>query len=382
MLFLGHHLYSIYRKCLPRHAFIKTMHFLQWENHAQNCPKAVRTCALAEYGCTKEEVSPSLQCILRLMTVHVLLCTSSPSFYQMSLQEWNRHNLQQLGYHNQLLMKLLPLSTKKEGLLLNSTACMVDSVADGVKEDGTSGVPVKIQSVHDLRHKEILDQMADIDLVNMVRRLDSQKSILEEKVASKDRRIQELESKVSELEETVRKVDKKQEDFGFRLMLEESHSYLGEMIWRIPNFRQRQEDAKSNKFSSIYSLPFYSSRYGYKMCLRLYPYGDGSGKGTHLSLFLVIMRGEYDDILEWPFRHKVTFQLLNLKSGQKDVVDAFRADPESSSFKKPVSDMNVATGCPRFAPLDALYTQGFVANDTIFLRAKVESYNGSKLGPF
>jgi uncharacterized coiled-coil protein SlyX len=315
----------------------------------------MKTCALAEYGCTKEE---------------------------MSLQEWNRHNLQQLGYHNQLLMKLLSLSTNKEGLLLNSTACMVDCVADGVKEDGTSGVPVKIQSVHDLRHKEILDQMADIDLVNMVRRLDSQKSTLEEKVASKDRRIQELERKVSELEETVRKVDKKQEDFGFRLMLEESHSYLGEMIWRIPNFRQRQEDAKSNKFSSIYSLPFYSSRYGYKMCLRLYPYGDGSGKGTHLSLFLVIMRGEYDDILEWPFRHKVTFQLLNLKSGQKDVVDAFRADPESSSFKKPVSDMNVATGCPRFAPLDALYTQGFVANDTIFLRAKVESYNGSKLGPF
>ena len=180
----------------------------------------------------------------------------------------------------------------------------------------------------------------------------------------------------------VRKVDKKQEDFGFRLMLEESHSYLGEMIWRIPNFRQRQEDAKSNKFSSIYSLPFYSSRYGYKMCLRLYPYGDGSGKGTHLSLFLVIMRGEYDDILEWPFRHKVTFQLLNLKSGQKDVVDSFRADPESSSFKKPVSDMNVATGCPRFAPLDSLYSQGFVVNDTIFLRAKVESYNGSKLGPF
>ena len=176
-------------------------------------------------------------------------------------------------------------------------------------------------------------------------------------------------------------VKKSQDSLRIPLVLEEIPSYDGELIWRIPNFKQRQEDVKSQKSSSIYSPPFYTCRYGYKMCLRLYPYGDGSGKGTHLSLFIVIMRGEYDDILEWPYRHKVTFQLLNLKGG-KDIIDAFRADPESSSFKKPVSDMNVATGCPHFAQLDTLQSQGLVANDTVYIRAKVEPYNGSKLGPF
>lgn len=50
---------------------------------------------------------------------------------------------------------------------------------------------------------------------------------------------------------------------------------------------------------------FYTAKYGYKLCLRLYLNGDGSGKKTHLSLFIVIMRGEYDALLPWPFRNKV-----------------------------------------------------------------------------
>lgn len=50
---------------------------------------------------------------------------------------------------------------------------------------------------------------------------------------------------------------------------------------------------------------FYTAKYGYKLCLRLYLNGDGTGKRTHLSLFIVIMRGEYDALLSWPFRNKV-----------------------------------------------------------------------------
>jgi len=29
------------------------------------------------------------------------------------------------------------------------------------------------------------------------------------------------------------------------------------------------------------------------------------GKGTHVSLFFVVMRGAYDALLKWPFRQKV-----------------------------------------------------------------------------
>jgi len=42
------------------------------------------------------------------------------------------------------------------------------------------------------------------------------------------------------------------------------------------------------------------------MCARLYLNGDGMGKGTHVSLFFVIMRGAYDALLKWPFKQKVS----------------------------------------------------------------------------
>ena len=49
------------------------------------------------------------------------------------------------------------------------------------------------------------------------------------------------------------------------------------------------------------SPPFYIKE-GYKMCLAVYPNGIGKGEGTHVSLSLVLMKGEFDDQLEWPIR--------------------------------------------------------------------------------
>ena len=45
------------------------------------------------------------------------------------------------------------------------------------------------------------------------------------------------------------------------------------------------------------------------MCVRVYLDGDGIGRGTHLSVVLVLMHGEYDTLLQWPFRQQVTVTL-------------------------------------------------------------------------
>ena len=47
-----------------------------------------------------------------------------------------------------------------------------------------------------------------------------------------------------------------------------------------------------------HSPPFYYME-GYKMCLSVYANGVGAGAGTHVSLGLVLLRGELDDQLEW-----------------------------------------------------------------------------------
>lgn len=108
------------------------------------------------------------------------------------------------------------------------------------------------------------------------------------------------------------------------------------------------------------------------MCARCYLNGDGMGKGTHFSLFFVVMRGLYDALLRWPFRQRVTMTLLN-QSGSRHVSDTFRPDVRSSSFQRPVNrDMNIASGCPRFIRLEEFLHGGFIKEDCIFIKVVVD----------
>ena len=195
---------------------------------------------------------------------------------------------------------------------------------------------------------------------------------LKKQLAAKESQIRHLQDKLQQIETTVLAKTTENEDRDFRLSLMENSNYDGTMVWKIPQFTQRMEDARTGKYTSIFSLPFYSGRYGYKMCLRLYILGDGIGKGSHMSLFFVLMKGEFDNILQWPFTHKVTFKLIN-QCGGRDVVDIFQPDPLSSSFQKPKTDMNIASGCPRFVSLNELMQNGFIVDDTIFIKVKVDT---------
>ena len=47
------------------------------------------------------------------------------------------------------------------------------------------------------------------------------------------------------------------------------------------------------------------------MCLSVHLYGTGAGTGTHVSVHLNIMKGEFDDQLSWPFLGEITVQLVN-----------------------------------------------------------------------
>ena len=154
----------------------------------------------------------------------------------------------------------------------------------------------------------------------------------------------------------------------------EATSYNGAYIWKIDHYSRRFQEAISDKTLSIYSPPFYVGRFGYKVCARLYANGDGIGKGTHMSMFFVIMRGEYDALLPWPFVQKVHFRLID-QDRIRDVYDAFRPEPHSSSFKRPTSDMNIASGCPTFITHAGLREGGYIRNDIMFIKITVDMAN-------
>ena len=70
------------------------------------------------------------------------------------------------------------------------------------------------------------------------------------------------------------------------------HSYNGTLLWKIEAYQKKRQDAINGVKTALYSPPFYSAQYGYKMCAKLYMNGDGFGKGSHLSLFFVVMKGK------------------------------------------------------------------------------------------
>ena len=102
-----------------------------------------------------------------------------------------------------------------------------------------------------------------------------------------------------------------------------------------------------------YSSPFYTHNRGYKFRLNMVPNGAGTGSGTHLSVFAQLMRGEYDNELEWPFEGDIRVELLNWRADKNHHSYTFQlnryTDPDHKSTYR-VTDQDTATGYgnPRF----------------------------------
>ena len=73
----------------------------------------------------------------------------------------------------------------------------------------------------------------------------------------------------------------------------------------MPDFKILKYDGEDWNSEAFYTHP-----QGYRMSLRVEPHG-GSRRATWVSLYIHLMRGEFDNSLSWPFRGTVTVMLLN-----------------------------------------------------------------------
>lgn len=163
------------------------------------------------------------------------------------------------------------------------------------------------------------------------------------------------------------------DQIDLKLQLQENTYYNGRILWRIDHFKSRRLQVMNGSINALHSAPsFTKHQHGYRFCLRMYPNGDGIGTGTHLSLFIVIMKSDYDCLLAWPFNNSVKFMLINQRDRSKDLVEKMLPNKNSASFQKPTKEMNIASGCPLFAPLDTMEKEGFLVDDTLFIEVAVE----------
>ena len=158
--------------------------------------------------------------------------------------------------------------------------------------------------------------------------------------------------------------------------LEVSHQENSTLFtWKIQNFDQSLQAAKEGSKKQLNSQPFYTSPHKYKVKMRLDPNGYGEGKNTHLSVFIIIMKGEYDAILPWPFLPQVTFTLIDQQkdtSQRENVVMSFKAELTMENFARPVGDQNMGMGFHTFVSHEKLQTRRYIVDNTIFLQVKVK----------
>ena len=111
------------------------------------------------------------------------------------------------------------------------------------------------------------------------------------------------------------------------------------------------------------------------MCLRCNVHLDARGE-QHLGLFLHLMQGEEDDLLEWPFHGTITFRLKNSFGSHQDVVEVMETPDGLLAFDKPCKSRNpLGFGHQEFIKVRDLCTptNGFwnETSDTIIIIAQI-----------
>ena len=183
-----------------------------------------------------------------------------------------------------------------------------------------------------------------------------------------------LENRLLTLEKQLEFKDSRIESLEAQLNSGEVASYDGILLWRITDVMRKRHEAITKRKTYILSPPFFSGKRGYKMCLRVYLNGDGQGKGTHISAFFTILKGPFDAVLPWPFKQSVHLTALS-QNGAKNAENSFKPDQLSSSFQRPKKEANVSSGCPLFLPLSSLENGGFLQDDCMFIKAKVDEFS-------
>ena len=121
------------------------------------------------------------------------------------------------------------------------------------------------------------------------------------------RRITELEVKLQQKNELLQLLYGK---WTIELVTTAAKLSTGTQV--SPVIVKMSEYAKAKReVANWYSNPFYSHPEGYQMCLCVFPAGYYSGRGTHLSVILYLMKGPYDDQLRWPMVGHYEVILLN-----------------------------------------------------------------------
>ncbi|GFO18010.1 tnf receptor-associated factor 3 [Plakobranchus ocellatus] len=338
----------------------------QLEDHLQVCPKKPTECPYKSLGCTFEGSREDVKLHAKDINAHFEVLI----LFTVNAEMQKREATQQL----QELMQAMDVNIKAIAAL--------ETEMHNIHRNLRLKLMQQVERTMELEQKleEIQTSLREIPQLQQLGNSVEQLKALIPQLAHHDRQVASHEIRMAEM------------DLRFQML--ETASYDGKLLWKIRDFSHRKRDAVQGRTVSLYSQPFYAGRFGYKMCARVYLNGDGIGRGTHMSLYFVVMKGEYDALLPWPFQRRVvvlcwdianlsidpqvSLILLDQSAARRHLKDEFLPDPTSTSFKRPENaEMNVASGCPLFVAHAVLDNadNNYIKDDTLFIKLVVDMSN-------
>ncbi|KAM8947557.1 TNF receptor-associated factor 5 [Pelodytes ibericus] len=346
----------------------------QLDDHLSVCPEAEQECPFASYGCNVKVKRGKMKSHEDAFLREHMLCVLNRNT-QLEKQMLDlKQNLEQKENKIQKLSDTVKWCEKE---------CRQLSQLNG--PNGTNSSSVQTLASYIDKASWLENQVLEVvQLVTQEQSRLDMRPLMETmectnlKIASMETyrdRLDNLESQSGkhDVQISIHKSQLSSNEERFKLL--EGTCYNGKLIWKITDYERKKREATEGRVLSIFSQHFYTSRCGYRLCARAYLNGDGSGRGGFLSLYFVVMKGEFDSLLPWPFKQKVTLMLLDQSGKKNHIIDIFKADPNSSSFKRPEGEMNIASGCPRFVSHNQLENPKsgcYIKDDTLFIKVSVD----------
>ena len=154
----------------------------------------------------------------------------------------------------------------------------------------------------------------------------------------------------------------------------------GNYIWKIEGFRSLlSQYASDGIVTSLESPSIHTSWRGYKFFMRIFPNGIDGGDGRHIGLFVGIMQGEYDTLLEWPFCGRISLtikdQSTDVHGFRQDISGTFMANRNQAAFQKPTAAERYKTlyGYAEFAPINMVCAPQYSKDDTVMIQIEIHN---------
>lgn len=174
--------------------------------------------------------------------------------------------------------------------------------------------------------------------------------------ASHQRQIEQLESRILKLEKEAR--------------VKNDESLLRTHLKIMPTTIVMNGFSEKKAMTCMWrSECFYTHPRGYKMFLSVIVNGGVEVDGSHMSVFIHLLPGEFDYKLKWPFRGTVVVDLLDQDDNEKvysQVMDFTQANKEGCC-KVTKGDFGSGWGFPEFISQKKL-SSNYLKDDTLYFK--------------